>query len=87
VVNNANVLWFDSVNSLQQFVYQEHIDHFIGVDLSTGVEYRPFLNNNVIFKFGLSALLPGHGFHDLFDSFDHGAHSLFAGFLEMRLTY
>ena len=29
---NANVLWFDTANPLQQFVYQ-HIKNFIGVDL------------------------------------------------------
>ncbi len=80
-------MWFDSVNTLQQFLYQDHIDHFIGVDLSSGLEYRPFLNNNVIIKAGLAALLPGQGFQDLFRSFDHGAPVLFAGFVEARFTY
>lgn len=87
LVNNANVMWFDSVNTLQQFLYQDHINHFIGVDLSSGLEYRPLLNNNVIIKAGLAALLPGQGFQDLFASFDHGARVLFAGFVEATLTY
>ena len=87
IINNANVLWFDSVNPLQQFVYQQRIDHFIGVDLSMGVEYRPFLNNNMILKFGLAGLIPGQGFRDLFGSFDHSARVLVAGFLETTLTF
>jgi hypothetical protein len=87
LINNANVLWFDSVNPLQQFVYQQHINHFIGVDLSMGMEYRPFLNNNMIFKFGLASLIPGEGFRDLFNNYDHSARALFAGFLEATLTF
>jgi hypothetical protein len=87
LVNNANLLWFDSVNPLQQFLYQDHINHFIGVDLSTGLEYRPLLSNNVIIKAGLATLLPGQGFHDVFDSYDHGARILFAGFVEATLSY
>jgi hypothetical protein len=87
IVNNANLLWFDSVNPLQQFLYQGHINHFIGVDLSLGMEYRPLLSNNVIFKMGVSTLLPGQGFRDIFDSFDHGARALVAGFIEATLTF
>ena len=87
LINNANVLWFDSVAPLQQFVYQQHINHFIGVDLSAGMEYRPFLNNNMIFRFGFATLIPGQGFRDLFNNFDHNARALFAGFLEATLTF
>jgi hypothetical protein len=87
VVNNANVLWFDSVAPLEQFTYQQHINHFIGVDLSTGLEYRPFLNNNVIVRCGFATLIPGQGFRDLFNSYDHNARALFAGFLEATLTF
>ena len=87
LINNANVLWFDSVAPLQQFVYQQHVNRFIGVDLSTGMEYRPFLNNNVILKFGVATLIPGTGFRDLFNNFDHNARALYAGFLEATLTF
>jgi hypothetical protein len=87
LINNVNVLWFDSIAPLQQLTYQDHMNHFIGVDLSSGVEYRPYLNNNVILKAGLAGLLPGQGFRDLFDSYDHSARGLFAGFVEMVLTY
>ncbi len=87
LVNNANVLWFDSINPLQQFVYQGHLNKFIGVDLSTGLEYRPLLSNNVIFKAGLAALLPGQGIRDLFDRLDRSNRGFMAGFVEAVLTY
>src|ERR1019366_7203440 len=87
LINNVNVMWFDSINPLQQLTYQQNISHFIGVDLSIGMEYRPYLNNNVILKFGVSSLLPGQGFRDLFDSYDHSARVLFASFFEAVLTF
>ncbi len=87
IINNANVLWFDSVQPLQQFLYAQHINRFIGVDLSTGVEYRPFLNNNVIFKAGFATIIPGAGFRDLFNGADFNARALYAGFIEATLTF
>ena len=87
LINNVNVLWFDSVAPLQALTYQDHMNHFIGVDMSMGLEYRPYLNNNMIFKAGISGLLPGQGFRDLFDSYDHSARSLFASFVELTLTF
>ena len=87
MINNANLLRFDTVNPLQQFVYQQHINHLIGVDLSMGMEYRPYLNNNVIFKAGISTLLPGQGFRDLFSQRGGRTNALGAGFLEAVLTY
>jgi hypothetical protein len=63
------------------------MNHFIGVDLSTGLEYRPYLNNNVIFRAGLAALLPGQGIRDLFDRIDRPNQGFMAGFLEAVLTY
>ncbi|MBM3992609.1 MAG: hypothetical protein FJ303_00405 [Planctomycetes bacterium] len=87
IVNNANVMWFDAVQPLQQFLYQQHVNRFIGVDLSIGTEYRPFLNNNVIFRAGFASLIPGQGFRDLFNGYDHDARALYAGFLEAVLTY
>ena len=87
LINNANVLWFDNTNCLQQFLYQQHINRFIGTDLSSGIEYRPLLSNNVIFKFGVAALLPGQGFKDIYNNSDHGVPTLFASFFDAVLTF
>ena len=86
-INNVNVMWFDSTNVLQQFLYQEHINRFIGTDLSTGVEYRPLLNNNIIFKLGVSALLPGQGFKDIYSGIGYTQSVLFASFFDAVFQY
>ena len=86
-INNCNFLYFDSVNVLQQFLFQENISRHIGTDLSTGVEYRPLLNNNVIFTGGVSSLLPGRGFHDIYDPVAGRVGPMVACFVEMSLVY
>jgi hypothetical protein len=87
MVNNVNLLWFDETEVLEQFIFQEQVHHFIGWDLSTGFEYRPLLSNNVITRFGVSTLIPGQGFSDIYSNFAGPTHPLLAGFLEMTLTF
>jgi hypothetical protein len=87
VIANSNCLWFDHTDVLQQFVFQGDIEQHIGTDLSIGVEYRPFLNNNVILVGGFATLLPGDGFRDLYNELNDNADALHAGFLEVVLTY
>ncbi len=58
LISNVNFLWFDETEVLEQFVFQDSIHSFIGTDLSLGLEYRPWLNNNVIIVAGVSGLLP-----------------------------
>ncbi len=69
---------------LEQFLYQGHINRFIGTDLSTGFDYRPLLSENVSFIGGVSVLLPGQGFRDIYDNFSSPVSGLFAGFLADR---
>ena len=66
LITNANYMWFDSTRSLEVFTFQDNIDPEIGTDLSLGMEYRPFLNDNCIILGGLAMLIPGKGFDDLF---------------------
>jgi hypothetical protein len=87
MINNVNFLWFDETAVLEQFLFDGSIRHFIGVDLSTGFEYRPLLSNNVIITLGLSALLPGRGFRDIYDRIDGDVEPLLAGFLQLNLTF
>lgn len=96
VITNANHLWFDSTEILEQFTFQDHIRSEIGYDLSVGVEYRPFLNDNVVFTGGFSSLIPGRGFDDLYGIGDLlrpfgdqkiEAPTLYAAFLEMALVF
>ncbi|HEX3148440.1 MAG TPA: hypothetical protein VHR66_10175 [Gemmataceae bacterium] len=86
-INNANYLWFDKTAVLRQFLFQGGIDREIGVDLSSGIEYRPLLNNNVILLLGASALVPSNGFRQLYNRFRSDRTILAAGFFELTLTY
>jgi hypothetical protein len=87
VVTNANLLWFDSVDPLRQLVFQQHINHFIGTDVSMGVEYRPLLSNNIIVKAGVATLIPGLGFRDLYNNVQGEVGPLFAGFVQLNLAF
>jgi hypothetical protein len=87
LISNVSFLWFDSTNVLEQFVFQDKIHRNIGADLSLGAEYRPFLNNNCIIDGGISGLIPGQGFRDLYNNIDGGVTTQLAGFVDMTLTY
>lgn len=96
LVTNASYLWFDTTQVLEQYVFQSDIKREIGTDVSIGVEYRPFLNDNVIFVGGYSALVPGRGFKDLygvtdpfnvFNAKDITVPTMHSAFVEMALTF
>jgi hypothetical protein len=87
LINNVNFLWFDKVQPLQTFVFQQEIRHFIGVDISSGVEYRPLLNNNIILRSGVATLVPGAGFQDLYNRLNGSVNPLVDGFVELKLQY
>ncbi len=63
---NTNYLWFDTTQVLEAFTFQGDIARDIGVDISVGVEYRPLLNDNVIFVLGSAVLIPARGLRDLY---------------------
>jgi hypothetical protein len=65
-VFNFNYLRFHRTESLEYLLFQNHIRHDIGEDLSVGVAYRPRLINNVTFNFGAAMLKPGRGFRDIY---------------------
>lgn len=86
-INNFSLLWFDKTNVLEQFLYDGRIDRMIGADLSTGLEYRPLLSENVVMVGGVSVLVPGQGFRDLYNNFSDRVDPLVAGFLNVILAY
>jgi hypothetical protein len=87
LVNNCNFLWFDTTVPLQTFLFDGAISNRIGTDLSTGIEYRPLLNNNIIVLFGVSTLLPGEGFRDIYDLKTSTVDPLVGAFCKLTLTY
>jgi hypothetical protein len=50
-------------------------------------QFIRFHKNNVILTMGIATLIPGDGFKTLFNSFDHNADALVAGFVEAVLTF
>lgn len=66
LINNLSFLQFDDTSSLEYLRQDGSIARDIGVDLSTGFLYRPFLNNNVQIRVGTGVLLPGSGQKNLF---------------------
>jgi hypothetical protein len=87
ITNNANFLWFDDTAVFQTFLHQSEVHHAIGLDLSTGIEYRPLLNNNVIWRFGLATLLPGQGFEDIYNRVHGEVNPLVAGFVDLIFSF
>ena len=86
-INNVNFLWFDQTQPLETLVFQSNIHRFIGIDVSAGVEYRPLLNNQMVFVAGIAALDPGQGFRDLYNPLVGGVDTMVAGFLNAVVAY
>ncbi|MFN5052979.1 MAG: hypothetical protein ACK5KS_01875 [Planctomyces sp.] len=95
-ITNVNFLWFDQTAILERFAYQDGIARSIGTDLSLGLEYRPLLSDNVLIAGGVSALLPGRGFDDLYGVTDPlaaaagatgRAENLYGMFMDLVLTW
>jgi hypothetical protein len=87
LVNNANYLWFDKTASLETFTFQGNIARDVGLDLSSGFEFRPRLNNNAIILGGVAMLLPGGGFRQLYNKKDAKVPALLDGFIEVVFTF
>jgi hypothetical protein len=90
---NANYLRFHKTGSLDLLLFQPGIRKDIGFDLGGGVLYRPMLNENVVIAAGLTGLLPGKGFEDIYSSIcgvpgcGASSKSLFNAFVQVKLTY
>jgi hypothetical protein len=87
LITNYNLVWFDKTAPLQQFLFQGNIDRFVGFDIGYGVEYRPHLSENILFVGGVSMLIPGQGFLDIYNNFDNRIGTLVSGFVNMILAF
>jgi len=63
---NANYIRFAETDSLRTALLTDKIDRELGLDLSLGIQYRPFLTDNVILSAGWGVLLPGRGYRDIY---------------------
>jgi len=86
-INNCNFLWFDDTSSLETYLFTGEVRQFIGTDISSGFEYRPLLNNNIVCLGGLATLIGGDGLRDLYQRVDGSLDTHAAGFLEVIFEY
>jgi hypothetical protein len=91
---NANYLRFDKTEPLKALLFQSVIDKPIGLDWGAGFLYRPLLNENVVITAGVTGLLPGKGFDEIYSSSVCGvsgcgasSRKLFNTFVQVKLTY
>src|SRR5262249_48214539 len=66
VLLNVNFLRFHQTQSLELLLSQANIAHNIGVDFGFGIQYRPFLNQNMVITAGGAALAMGNGLRDVY---------------------
>ena len=64
---NFSYLSFDNTSSLELIQNQKPISRTIGTDISVGLEWRPWLNNNAIIDVGAASFIPGEGFEQLLE--------------------
>ncbi len=65
---NVNYLWFDKTEVLEFLLFQPNIQKEIGLDVSFGMRYRPYLNNNIVGVLGIASFFPGEGFANIYES-------------------
>ncbi|MEK6674577.1 MAG: hypothetical protein AABZ47_02860 [Planctomycetota bacterium] len=82
-ITNASYLWFAHTETLELFLKQPAIPREIGLDVGFGLQYRPYLNNNLIMSIGVSALRPGDGLSETLDSDE----VLYAFFTNVTFTF
>lgn len=82
LVTNVNLLRFHATETLQQVLFQRDLDNAIGLDVGGGFQYRPALNDNMVITAGVSALVPGNGFKQIYAD-----KILYSPFVTLTLTY
>ena len=80
---NANSIWMADTATVELVLNQPGIDHHLGCEGNISVQYRPLLNNNIIFTAGGSVFFPGDGFKDIYEDDT----TLWQTFVAVTLTY
>ena len=85
VLGNISKLDFVNTSSLAVLRNQKITSKDLGIDVSVGVQYRPYMSQNMVLNASAAALLPGRGLKQLYDENKRGPqYSLLANVL---LTY
>jgi hypothetical protein len=81
----VNYLRFQDTTVLGVLRNQKPPDREIGWDVSGAVQYRPFMNQNVVFNTSAAALYPGKGLKQLYDEDKRGPQ--YSILFNLLLTY
>lgn len=82
---NANHLRFAQTETLEFLRAQVLRDNEIGFDLSAGVQWRPFFNQNMVINASGAVLLAGRGLRDLYGGQRHN--TLYSTFVNALFTF
>jgi hypothetical protein len=85
VLGNVSKLNFMNTSSLSVLRNQAVTSKDLGVDISTGVQYRPYMSQNVVISSSLAALLPGKALKQLYDEDKRGPQ--YSVLFNVLLTY
>ena len=85
VVGNVSSLRFVNTSVLGVLRNQSPPSKNLGVDVSLGIQYRPFMSQNIVFNASAAALLPGNGLKQLYDEDKRGAQ--YSVLMNQLLTY
>ena len=72
VLGNVSKLSFVNTSSLGVLRNQAPPSKDLGVDVSIGAQYRPFMSQNVVLNASAAALVPGKGLKQLYDENKRG---------------
>lgn len=87
VSTNINYLRFADTSSLEFLRNQGEISKNIGWDISAAATYRPFNNQNVVFRLSGAILVPGEGLKRLYSTDDTDQSLLYSVLANLILTY
>ena len=85
VLGNVSSLRFVNTSVVGVLRNQAPPSKNLGVDVSLGVQYRPFMSQNIVFNASAAALLPGKGLKQLYDEDKRGAQ--YSVLMNLLLTY
>ena len=63
----ANYIRLDKTAPIEALLFQGAIHRTLGTDISVGVRWRPFLNQNIVIVGGAAGFKPGAGFKDIYE--------------------
>lgn len=85
ILGNISKLDFVNTSSLGVLRNQNISSKDLGVDMSAGIQFRPYMTQNVVLNASAAALIPGKGLKQLYDEDKRGPQ--FSVLINLLLTY